>query len=63
MATPEQRAKAREYQRARYEALSEDERRAENRRKAAQRGNAKSKRVYVFEPWQIAVALKVEWKK
>jgi DNA replication protein DnaC len=57
--TPEQRAKAREHMRARYASLTEEERRAENRRKQAQRGNAKARRVYEFEQWQIDVAERV----
>lgn len=57
--TPEERARAREYMRARYASLTEEERRAENRRKQSQRGNAKARRVYEFEQWQIEVAERV----
>lgn len=45
--------------RARYASLTEEERRAENQRKQSQRGNAKRRRVYEFEQWQIDVAERV----
>jgi hypothetical protein len=59
--TPEQLKAHRDYERARYRAMSLEQRRAVNGKKL--RAKAERLDATKFEAWQIAVALKVEGKK
>lgn len=61
MRTPEQLKRHRDYERERYQAMTPAQRTARNKKKT----DAKQSRLDAsrFEPWQVAVALKVLGEK